>query len=208
MSPWTLYCLVSALVADNYRIKFSIHGHNVTQGRVGDIVDVTLYSTDPQGTLTYQDLEIKNFNEDMSDIEFQNATFVDGSLTNRVDSSDVAPFENGFLKAFEIRDGQRVSLSSEIRFRMLLTAVGDATLKCRSQRFMIYDPDLGQRSGNEEKDFEFKVLPMSITCGQAKRAFRSTCCGLDESVMETTYAPVPSGTTQAQAALQIPSDPS
>lgn len=142
--------LYAAFLTVNYNITFYKGDARVDKGYTGDVLDVTL--SVPEGTL--QEREIFNFNEDMSDIEFEGASYVEGSLTNR---QDAALFENGFLKAFAVREGQRVSLSSEVRFQIELGTEEAAVLTCKAQSFTVYDPATGVRVGNQEQAF---VVPI------------------------------------------------
>ena len=144
------------LLAENYNVRFSdADGHNVTEAYAGDVVHAVLYTT---GLQTNQEREIYNFNSDMSDVEFLNATYVEDSLTNRLDPSGSAPTTIGFLKPFEFREGGRVSLTSEIRFQFVAVLDDDqvastASVKCRSNSFNLQDPGSVTRKGNKEKDF-------------------------------------------------------
>lgn len=157
-------CLIltseTQLLAENYHVRLSdADGHNVTEAYAGDVVHAVLYTT---GLQTNQDREIFNFNSDMSDVEFLNATYVEDSLTNRLDPPGSAPTAIGFLRPFEFREEGRVSLTSEIRFQFV-AALDDgltestASLKCRSNSFNLQDPDSVTRKGNKEKDFDLVV---------------------------------------------------
>lgn len=161
MRLFLLTCVLPSLgqveLAENYGITFSKDGRVVTECDVGDTIDVALSVLDPEGTLSNQEREITNFNEDMSDVGFAGATYVEGSLANALGS---ATSDVGFLKAFEFVDGARVSLTTQIRFRIVPedNAVS-ATVTCKGNRFRIFDPAVGTRIGNKELAFSLAVNP-------------------------------------------------
>ena len=124
-------------MSDKYQLYFFKNGQNTTQGYHDDVIDVTLTT---EGELTQQQSEIYNFAKDMSAIIFTGATYVQGSLTNAVDPPGLAPYSMGFLRPFRMEGANRTSLTTKIKFQVLLD--DQATVTCKGAKFQIHDPDL------------------------------------------------------------------
>ena len=146
------------MMADNYEISFSQNDQIITRAHAGDTIDVTLYTT---GLQSQQEREITNFNKDISQtIVLTGAYYLQNSLTNGVDPPGSSPIQNNFLKAFEVRNNTRVSLTFEIKFQIVLAAAPpfDAIVKCKSSKFQIKWPDdATQLRPNKEKEFGLTV---------------------------------------------------
>ena len=181
-----LCCLLPSFgtLSGQYELTFSDGTRNVTRAYAGDVLDVTLFAT---GASTLQEGELRNFHADLSDLELVHATYVQGSLTNRLDPADTVPVDNGFLKAFDIRDGQRVSLTSQIRFQLFVPQSNEVLVRCKGNGFTLYDSTSQTWVGNREKEFQLIVQPRKVTCKEAEDKFVSTCCLLSDQGMETTY---------------------
>lgn len=86
---------------DKYTMVFKKNGNTISKANGGDIIDVELFATDPAFTLL-QNKEITNFNIDVvngNDLSFENATYVDGSISNSIGTQEVDSTGN-FLKPF------------------------------------------------------------------------------------------------------------
>lgn len=159
------------LLADNYEMNFHVDNRIVNEVFEEAVVDVTLQVTNVN---TQQEKEIANFNADMSDIIFIDASYVEGSLRNAIDSAASTPILDGFLKRYEYRQNQRVSLTTAIKFQITPNVTFDdanaqrmLSLRCRGQRFRVYDPTSMSWMANKEKYFDLLVQkrtppPMSI----------------------------------------------
>ena len=100
-----------------YEVLFSIDGAPVTVGVAGATVDVRLQRSETG--LSNQEMELKNFNSDASDIDTSGCMLVPNSLTNAVQDPASVIVENGFLKAYTY-EGGRTSLTHAIRFQVQL----------------------------------------------------------------------------------------
>jgi hypothetical protein len=137
-------------LTDEYDIRFSIKNTTVTEAFVNDTIQVTLFSTTGA---SLQEKEISNFNTDMSDIQFTNCNFVEGSLTNAIDPVGFAPEDLGFLKRWENRP-MRTSLTHEIKFQIMPAAGSVAIVTCKGNVFQI------QNKGNEQKSFYLNITSL------------------------------------------------
>ena len=143
-----IVCQHASALTDEYAIRFSIKNATVTEAFVNDTIQVTLFSTTGAPP---QEREISNFNVDMSDIQFTNCTFVEGSLTNAIDPVGFAPEELGFLKRWQTRNQMRTSLTHEIKFQIVPAAESVAIVTCKENAFRIQD------EGNQQKSFYLNI---------------------------------------------------
>ena len=137
-----------------YEVLFSIDGAPVTVGVAGTTVDVRLQRSETG--LSNQEMELKNFNSDASDIDTSGCMLVPNSLTNAVQDPASVIVENGFLKAYTF-EGVRTSLTHAIRFQVQLdgaASVCEVTLLGSS----FYWFSGGVQVANAAKTF---ALPMS-----------------------------------------------
>jgi hypothetical protein len=115
---------------DLYTMVFKKNGNEVTEANGGDIIDVELFSTDPD-LIKKNDpqlLEISNFQWDIlsstsDDLDFSNCNYVNGSLTNsrgEVPLPDDEKTLNGFMKTYKTISGTRTSLTDKIKFKIKL----------------------------------------------------------------------------------------
>ena len=140
-----------------YEVLFSIDGAPVTVGVAGATVDVRLQRSETG--LSNQEMELKNFNSDASDIDTSGCMLVPNSLTNAVqDPASVAiDAMTNFLQAYTNEGGVRTSLTHAIRFQVQLdgaASVCEVTLLGSSFRWSSGGVDIS----NMQKTF---ALPMS-----------------------------------------------
>lgn len=138
-----------------YEVLFSIDGAPVTVGVAGATVDVRLQRSETG--LSNQEMELKNFNSDASDIDTSGCMLVPNSLTNAVQDPASVIVENGFLKAHTNEGGVRTSLTHAIRFQVQLdgaASVCEVTLLGSKFRWSSGGVDVS----NMQKTF---ALPMS-----------------------------------------------
>ena len=138
-----------------FEVLFSVGGAPVTVGVAGATVDVRLQRSETG--LSNQEMELKNFNADASEIATSGCTLVPNSLTNAVQDPASVAVENGFLKAFTNEGGVRTSLTHAIRFQVQLdgaASVCEVTLLGSSFLWSSGGVDIS----NMQKTF---ALPMS-----------------------------------------------
>jgi len=138
-----------------YEALFSIDGAPVTVGVAGATVDVRLQRSETG--LSNQEMELKNFNADASEIVTSGCMLVPNSLTNAVQDPASVAVENGFLKAYTFEGGGRTSLTHAIRFQVQLdgaASVCEVTLLGSSFRWSSDGVDVS----NMQKTF---ALPLS-----------------------------------------------
>ena len=127
----------------------------MTVGVAGATVDVWLQRSETG--LSNQEMELKNFNSDASDIDTSGCMLVPNSLTNAVQDPASVIVENGFLKAHTNEGGVRTSLTHAIRFQVQLdgaASVCEVTLLGSKFRWSSGGVDIS----NMQKTF---ALPMS-----------------------------------------------
>ena len=106
------------MTISEFTMRFFKNGQEVAEANAGDIIDVEL-----EGTFDFtqiQEKEIYNFDLNMDDIDFQNATYVNGSLTNALGTT-TAVSGLGFLAPSDnVGGGGRRSLTHKIKFKIKL----------------------------------------------------------------------------------------
>ena len=138
-----------------YEALFSIGGAPVTVGVAGATVDVRLQRSETG--LSNQEMELKNFNADASEIVTSGCWLKPNSLTNAVQDPASVAVEDGFLKAYTFEGGGRTSLTHAIRFQVQLdgaASVCEVTLVGNSFRWSSGGVDIS----NIQKTF---TLPIS-----------------------------------------------
>ena len=140
----------------------------LTKAYSGDIIDVKLY-INKEG-LSEQQKEIYNFNTDMSDVKFTNAKYLvkdnknnfvlppcnncTPTLTNKLGKGS---FSLGFLKPFKYIGTERISLSTEINFKIKVDEINTEDtliIKFLSSKFKV------NNLNNKYKEFKLPIFPV------------------------------------------------
>lgn len=137
-----------------YEALFFVGGAPVTVGVAGTTVDVRLQRSETG--LSNQEMELKNFNADASEIVTSGCALVPNSLTNADQDPASVAVENGFLKAYTYEGGSRTSLTRAIRFQVQLdgaASVCEVTLVGNSFRWSSGGVDIS----NMQKTFALSM---------------------------------------------------
>ena len=112
------------MTISDFTIRFFKNGQEVGEANGGDIIDVEIEGTFEVTQI--QEKEIYNFNLNMADIDFQNATYVDGSLTNALGTTVPDSGLGTFLAPYDNVGGRR-SLTHKIKFKIKLAKANNFT---------------------------------------------------------------------------------
>ena len=150
---------------DLYTMVFKKNGKVITEANGGDIIDVELYSTDPD--LDDPQLrEISNFQWDIlsstsDDLDFSNCNYVNDSLTNsqgEVPLPNSQKTDNGFMKT-HINSIPRISLTDIIKFKIKLAEANNFSNKTAQITTLTALGFKINRVPNSSKSFNLTIKP-------------------------------------------------
>jgi len=160
---------------DLYTMVFKKNGKVITEANGGDIIDVELFSTDPD--LIKEDdpqlLEISNFQWDIlssssDDLDFSNCNYVNGSLTNSQGAVPLPEDEKtdfGFMKTYKtISDPitgipTRKSLTDIIKFKIKLAGANNFSNKTAQITTLTNIGFIINDVSNSSKSFNLTIRP-------------------------------------------------
>ena len=153
------------MTISDFTMRFFKNGQEVRKANGEDIIDVeiegTFQTTSPN--VDKQEKEIKNFDLNMADIEFLNASYVDGSLTNAIGTTLPTIDPPDFLKSWDYNGpgGVRRSLTHKIKFKIKLAKAYNFTE--RSARLNVtgvgFIFNINGESADTNKFFYIKIKP-------------------------------------------------